>query len=106
MNSNNPNKQSEIVLHAQLEISDALSQDTQEHLQELQEDARLFVAIYRTGADSLCQSAGRKPAAERVSAGNGEKLLLSGRKPVPSVPADSGHLEPFWHLDSLRTRQF
>lgn len=29
---------SEIVLHAQLEISDALSQDTLEHLEDLQED--------------------------------------------------------------------
>ncbi|MBW4495233.1 MAG: hypothetical protein KME26_19520 [Oscillatoria princeps RMCB-10] len=38
MNSNPANKPSEIVLHAQLEISDALSQDTQEHLEELQED--------------------------------------------------------------------
>ncbi|WP_017715961.1 hypothetical protein [Kamptonema formosum] len=38
MDSNPANQLSEIVLHAHLEISDALSQDTQEHLEEFQED--------------------------------------------------------------------
>lgn len=38
MKSHSANRTSEIVLNAQLEISDALSQDTAEHLEDIQED--------------------------------------------------------------------
>ncbi len=38
MKNNSTSRTSEIVLTAQLEVSDALSQDTLEHIEDLQED--------------------------------------------------------------------
>jgi uncharacterized protein with PIN domain len=59
MNSTPANQLSEIVLHAQLEISDALSQDTQEHLEELQDDL-----VYLSQSIEMAQTRFAKVLAE------------------------------------------
>lgn len=88
MNSTPANQLSEIVLHAQLEISDALSQDTQEHLEELQDDLvylsqsiemaqtrfakvlaenrRLKAFLLEMVKDCSCQEGSRCPQCDRI----------------------------------------